>query len=67
MSYHTVDLYQLTNLPVDRFGAICFLTDTFPGMPMSTIGSHFVPYAREFPFDLAFQPVGGQGVTYSFV
>lgn len=35
-------------------------------MSIGIIGSHFVPYARKFPFDLEFQPVwrigGGTGV-----
>lgn len=30
-------------------------------MPIGTIGSHFVPYTRECPFDLTFQPVGDKG------
>lgn len=61
MSYYIVELFQLM-LPVGRFGAICFLTGAFPHMLVGTIGGHFVPYAREFSFDLTFQPVGEQVV-----
>lgn len=40
------------SLPVDRSGPIGFSAGTFPGMPMGTIGSHFVLYAKELSFDL---------------
>lgn len=32
------------------------LIGIFPGMPTDTLGSHFVPCARDFPFDLTLQP-----------
>lgn len=37
------------------------LTGTFSAIPIDILGSHFVPYAREFSFDLTFQPVENKG------
>lgn len=50
MPYHTIELFQLISLPVDRFGLFDFI-GTFPGVPIGTISSHFASYARESPFD----------------
>lgn len=30
-------------------------------MPIGTVGSHAVPYTREYPLDLTFEPVGDKG------
>lgn len=45
------------------------LTGAFPGMLISTTGTHFVPYSREFFFffDLVLQPFRTSGEVISSV
>lgn len=38
-----------------------------PGTSTGTRGSYFVTYFRDYPFDLKFQPIWGQGIKYSLL
>ena len=42
------------------------LTGTFPDIPISSIGSYFVPYAIEFSYEVTFQHFKDKGLYTLF-